>query len=137
MNNNSMSVSPIMKRQSAITKQAEAKSRRKIAKDWEYLGKSKRYQKFAVKESCQRSTSKMKEELYDGILLNLRDHSMERPLGVRKRILRRIVEKRIAQSAHQSMGRTDDRQLGHLQLSAISRSLRELHRNTTCESVPY
>lgn len=73
MNNNAMIVLPIMKRQSAITKQTEAKSRRKIAKDRENLGRSKRYQKFAVKESCQRSTFKMKEELYDGILLNLRE----------------------------------------------------------------
>ncbi len=45
-------------------------------------------------------TNVMKTEVYDYLLFNLTPKSQVKPTGVQSRILRRIVEKRLAQTAH-------------------------------------
>lgn len=42
----------------------------------------------------------MNAEVYDYLLFNLTPKSQVKPTGVQSRILRRIVEKRLAQTAH-------------------------------------
>lgn len=50
--------------------------------------------------TCNNRTNVMKAEVYDNLLLNLTPKSQVKPTGVQSRILRRIVEKRLAQTAH-------------------------------------
>ena len=45
-------------------------------------------------------TNVMNAEVYDYLLFNLTPKSQVKPTGVQSRILRRIVEKRLAQTAH-------------------------------------
>lgn len=45
-------------------------------------------------------TNVMNAEVYDYLLFNLTPKSQVKPIGVQNRILRRIVEKRLAQTAH-------------------------------------
>ena len=45
-------------------------------------------------------TNVMNAEVYDYLLFNLTPKSQVKPTGVQSRILRRIIEKRLAQTAH-------------------------------------
>ena len=50
--------------------------------------------------TCNNRTNVMNAEVYDNLLFNLTPKSQVKPTGVQSRILRRIVEKRLAQTAH-------------------------------------
>ena len=50
----------------------EARSRRKVAKAWKQKSESSRYHMAAAKELCEQTMTKLKGELFDGILLRLR-----------------------------------------------------------------
>ena len=50
--------------------------------------------------TCNYRTNVMNAEVYDNLLFNLTPKSQVKPTGVQSRILRRIVEKRLAQTAH-------------------------------------
>lgn len=112
--------------------QAEANARRKLAKSWALLAKSVKYRKVAVKESCDRLTQILEEELFDGILLNLSGCNGLKSYSSQKRILRRIVEKRQAQSAHRRVGRTDSRYTKHIFRECAKKSLRDLRHFQMC-----
>lgn len=103
-----MKTSKVRKGKKDIHKRAEAKVRRMIAKRWLILGYSVKYQKAAAKELCHRINLKLKDELFDGILLNLYDRHSKKPYNAQQKILRRIVEKRQAQMAYRKTGHTDD-----------------------------
>ena len=87
----------------------EANARRKVAKSWALVTRGVKYRKAAAKESCDRLTLLLEEELFDGILLNLNGRNGMKSYSCQKRILRRIVEKRLAQSAHRLAGRSGNR----------------------------
>ena len=67
--------------------QAEANARRKIAKSWALLAKGVKYKKAAIKESCDRLTQILEDELFDGILLNLHGRNGMKSYSCQKRIL--------------------------------------------------
>lgn len=113
-------------------KRARAKVRRKEAKDWAMLARGIKYQKAAVKDSCHRVTNQVKEELFDGIFLNLNERNNSKSSSKQKRILRRIVEKRLAQKAHHQVGRTNDRFSSYILAHCASKSMNHLHRHQTC-----
>jgi hypothetical protein len=50
--------------------------------------------------TCNNRTNVMNAEVYYNLLFNLTPKSQVKPTGVQSRILRRIVEKRLAQTAH-------------------------------------
>ena len=112
--------------------QAEANARRKVAKSWALLAKCVRYRKAAAKESCDRLTQILEGELFDGILLNLKGRNGMKSYACQKRILRRIVEKRQAQSAHRRAGRSGNRFTKQLQHYYASQSLGFLQRYQLC-----
>lgn len=112
--------------------QAEANARRQVAKSWALVAQSVRYRKAAVKESCDRLTQILEEELFDGILLNLRGCNDMKSYSCKKRILRRIVEKRQAQSAHRRVGRMDSRYTKHIFRECAKKSLRDLRHFQMC-----
>lgn len=129
---NNVSKSSKSKKQKVNRKQAEANVRRKVAKSWVFLAHGVKYQKAAVCESCQHATKKMEAELFDGILLNLRDKNSIKSYSEQKRILRRIVEKRQAQQARRNVGRLKDRFTNHMLRHCTSKSLSELKRYQSC-----
>lgn len=114
------------------SKKAEASARRKVAKSWELVAKGVKYRKAAAKESCGRLTQILEGELFDGILLNLKGRNGMKSYACQKRILRRIVEKRQAQSAHRRAGRSGNRFTKQLQHYCASQSLGCLQHYQLC-----
>lgn len=110
----------------------EAEARRKIAKDWERLGRSAKYQKSAAKMSCSNLTQALKEDVFDGIFLNFRGDAANKSYNQQKRNLRRIVEKRQAQSMHRIVGRSGDRYASHMVHHYVGKSMNQLHRHMWC-----
>ena len=129
--NNSMNKKANQK-QVMKSKKAEANARRKVAKSWALVAQSVKYRKATVKESCNRLTQILEEELFDGILLNLSGRNGMKSYTCQKRILRRIVEKRQAQSAHRLAGRSDNMFTRQLQRYCTSQSLDCLRRYQLC-----
>lgn len=107
--------------------QAEADARRKVSKSWALVAQGANYRKAAVKGSCNRLTQIL-EEVFDGILLNLSGRNGIKSYTCQKRILRRIVEKLQAQSAHRLAGRSDNMFTRQLQRYCTSQSLDCLKR---------
>lgn len=121
------------KKQRAKRKRAEANARRKIAMDWDRVAHGIRYKRAAAKEFCRRTTLQMEEELFDGILLNLKGRKASAmSYNKQKRLLRRIVEKRQAQQTYRMAGRSSDRLWGHMQQQCISDSLNRMKRHQMC-----
>ncbi len=114
------------------SKKAEANARRKVAKSWELVAKGVKYRKAAAKESCGRLTQILEGELFDGILLNLKGRNGMKSYACQKRIRRRIVEKRQAQSAHRRAGRSGNRFTKQLQHYCASQSLGCLQHYQLC-----
>ena len=112
--------------------QTEANARRKVAKSWALVAQSVKYRKATVKESCDRLTQILEDELFDGILLNLSGRNGMKSYTCQKRILRRIVEKRQAQSAHRLAGRSGNMFTRQLQRYCASQSLNSLRRYQLC-----
>ena len=107
MNNTKKTTKKMMQKANQKRIQAEANARRKVAKSWALLAKGVKYRKAAAKESCDRLTLLLEEELFDGILFNLSGRNGMKSYACQKRILRRIVEKRQAQKAYRRIGRTE------------------------------
>ena len=112
--------------------QAEANARRKVAKSWALVAQGIKYRKAAVKESCDRLTQIMEEELFDGILLNLSGRNGMKSYSCQKRILRRIVEKRQAQSAHHQVGRTGSRYTNYILRECVNKSMEDFRHYQMC-----
>ena len=111
---------------------AEANARREIAKRWECMRHSNKYMTAAAKVSSNSLTEALKEELFDGIFLNLDGEVAQKSYSCQKRALRRIVEKRQAQSTHHIMGRTRDRRASYTQRHCTSQSIKQLRSYQFC-----
>ena len=132
MNNTKKASQKMMQKANQKRIQAEANARRKVAKSWELVARGVNYRKAAAKESCGRLTQILEEELFDGIFLNLKGRNGMKSYACQKRILRRIVEKRQAQSAHRLAGRSGDMFTRQLQRYCASQSLDCLKRYQLC-----
>lgn len=111
---------------------SEAKARRKANAQWKCLTHHPKYQAAAVRDSSSRTTQLLEEELFDDFFLSLHEHNSVKSYNEQKRILRRIVEKRQAQSTRRRTNRTDDRFVSHLQRHSTSQSMSDLHRYQLC-----
>lgn len=117
-----------MRKQVKNEKKAEANARRKSNKRWEHVEASDRYRKTATEELCNMTTSKIKIEVLNGILLNLDIKSQVKPSRVQDRILRRIVEKRQAQANHKKHGRSEDLTTMRITLTCTSKCMEEIRK---------
>ena len=118
--------------QKPTRKQVEANARRKVVKAWARLANGTKYQTAAVKDVCERTTLQMEEELFDGILLNLRGKNNVKSYSAQKRILRRIVEKRQAQRTHGKISRTEDCFSRHISRYCVSKIMNNLKSYQMC-----
>ena len=132
MNNTKKANKKIMQKTSQKRIQAEANARRKVAKSWALLAKGVKFRKVATKESCDRLTLLLEEELFDGILLNLSGRNGMKSYACQKRILRRIVEKRQAQKAHSRIGRTGNRYANFILRECTNKSMNDLQHYQMC-----
>ena len=110
----------------------EANARRKVNKSWEQVENKRRYKYAVISQLCGDTTTMIEEECFDGILLQLNERNESKSQNTQKRLLRRIIEKRQAQSIHKAIGRTCDRFVNHMQTLNTSRSIKELHRMQFC-----
>lgn len=110
----------------------EANARRKVAKSWAEVANSGKYKMAAIKQACIDATSVIIDECFDGILLDLNERNCSKSHNVQKRLLRRIVEKRQAQSIHRTLGRTQNRFSNHLENLNISRSVKAIYNYRFC-----
>lgn len=119
-----------------MQRQQGANDRRKVAMAWNKVSCSARYKRavsFAAKDLSRRVALQMEEELFDGILLNLSGSKASAMSYARqKRLLRRIVEKSLAQQSHRMFGRSADRFSSHLQLQCACDSMKKIRRYQLC-----
>lgn len=107
---------------------AEAKVRRKVNKNWKIVEAKRNYKSAAVWQASGNATAMIQNECFDGILLQLNERNDSKSYNTQKRILRRIVEKRQAQSIHRALGRTEDRFATSMRNRSISRSVSDIRR---------
>lgn len=135
MKNNSNNGQTVMNNTKKVNQKrilAEANARRKVAKSWAVIARSVKYRKAAAKESCDRLTLLLEEELFDGILLNLSGRNGMKSYACQKRILRRIVEKRQAQKAYRRIGRTENRYANYILRECTNKSMGDLRHYKMC-----
>lgn len=106
----------------------EANARRKVNKSWEKVEHTPRYRSASAKYVCDTITRKIEIEVLDGILLNLSIKSQTKSPSVQNRILRRIVEKRLAQANHKKFGRTEDLTSIHISITGTSRCMEAIRK---------
>lgn len=87
-------------------------NREKIVKEtnkrWMFLETTHKYRRSLAKETGNKTTEALKNELLDGLFITLNDRNCKKSDKEQARLVRRIVEKRQAQAAHHKIGRTDD-----------------------------
>lgn len=119
-------------RERLIVAKKEASVRRRNTKKWDFMVHHINYQKAAVKASYRQKTVQLKEVLFDGIFLDLHERNENKSYSYQKRILRRIVEKRQAQSTRRRIGRTEDKLANHLIRHYTSKCMKDLQRYHSC-----
>ena len=132
MNNTKLANLKMMEKAKQKRIQAEANARREVAKRWVHVAQGVKYRKAAMKASCERLTKILEDELFDGIFLNLNERNGKKSHSFQKRILRRIVNKRQAQSAHRLFGKSGGRFTRQMQRHYASQTLNEIRRYQLC-----
>lgn len=113
-------------------KQVERIARRKVAETWENVSNRTAYKKAAVKYYGAEAIYKIENEFFDGIFISLKDRHDEKSYRERKRMLRRIVEKRQAQMTHKYVGRTTNRLATYLSRQSTCKSMRTINKYQQC-----
>ena len=109
-------------------KKAEANARRKVNKSWEKVEHTPRYRSASAKYVYDTITRKIETEVLDSILLNLSIKSQTKSPSIQNRILRRIVEKRQAQTNHKKFVRTEDLTSIHISITGTSRCMEAIRK---------
>lgn len=78
------------------------------------------------------ATRKIEEELFDGIFLSLNERNSKKSYNVQKRILRRIVEKRMAQTTRKNVGRTEGMFANYQLRRSASKSMGDIRKLQNC-----
>lgn len=119
-------------RTTEMKKRTEANARRKVAKRWEIVGRGSKYKHAAARESSMMVALQIEGEVFDGILLSLSSRKEKYSQSRKKRLLRRIVEKRQAQAAFKRVGRSENLFTSRLMEECFCRCMHELHRYQNC-----
>lgn len=111
------------------TPKAKAKRiAKQLNKKWEVVESSPRYKYAAAQENFQTATNEIKKEVLDGIFFSLSDAYMSKSRKVQNRIIRRIVEKRVAQANHHSYGRSENLFCAYQEQRNTSRCMESIQR---------
>lgn len=129
-NNTNMKNAKLM--QMTKKQKREAEARRKVNQNWQRVERQPNYRCAATWLACTKATDEIKDECFDGILLQLNERNEAKSTSVQRRLLRRIVEKRQAQSVHRAIGRSFDRFSNRMKTGSISECVDRLHRHRFC-----
>lgn len=106
--------------------------RHKECKNWQKIATTRRYVRAASKQACNRFTWEIEENIIEGSFIALNERNEGKSSAVKKRILRRIVEKRSGQAAHRMVGNRRDMLNSHLQRINTRKSMEAIHRYRFC-----
>ena len=95
---------------------------------WKDVEQKPRYRKAVTKEACRSTTKRIVDEVLDGIFLCLNEKSQEKSSRVQNRILRRIVEKRQAQTVHRISGNVHDLKAQYLAKNMTSECISHIRK---------
>ena len=112
------------KKSAGNAKNAEKKQK---AKDKKSMHQSMKMRQAVIKEMCSNITQQLIEELTEDASLCLSGHYSVESDNVKRRVMRRIVEKRQAQMTHRLIGRSKDGFSRHLNQRCASRSMDTIH----------
>lgn len=84
-----------------------------------------------MKDVCKKTTDIIKEEIMDGLFFSLNNRNDLMSENKKRRIVRRIVEKRQAQASHHIVGRTDNLFNASIANECISSCWSEINRLRT------
>lgn len=104
------------------------KARRKEIMDWLNLESSAKYRTALRKSIGLKTTDQIADEVLDGIFLSLHARNEDKSWMERKRILRRIVEKRQAQAIHVKMKKSRDREATFAVIFNSAKCMERIHR---------
>lgn len=110
----------------------EKEIRRRECKNWQKIATTRRYVRAASKLACSRFTWEIEENIIEGSFIALNERNEGKSSAVKKRILRRIVEKRSGQAAHRMVGNRHDMFNSHLQRINTRKSMEAIHRYRFC-----
>lgn len=105
----------------------EAKARRKVNEDWQWVESSYKYCKAAAIKAGWDATDMIADEVLDGIFLNLNGRNGEKSASEQNRLLRRIVEKRQAQAVHSKTRKSRNRKMTIIIKSNTSKCMDRIH----------
>ena len=92
---------------------------------WLRVESTEKYRNYVALVTCCKITESLKLELLDGVSIVLNERNSNKSEKKKRRIMRRIVEKRQAQAAHQKLGRTKDLFVTNIERSNVSRCMYE------------
>ena len=92
---------------------------------WFRVESTEKYRNYVALVTCCKITESLKLELLDGVSIVLNERNSNKSEKKKRRIMRRIVEKRQAQAAHQKLGRTKDLFVTNIERSNVSRCMYE------------
>ena len=92
---------------------------------WLRVESTEKYRNYVALVTCCKITESLKLELLDGVSIVLNERNSNKSDKKKRRIMRRIVEKRQAQAAHQKLGRTKDLFVTNIERSNVSRCMYE------------
>ncbi|MCQ7926303.1 hypothetical protein NP234_24260 [Salmonella enterica] len=95
---------------------------------WKTMGFFKSFRRAAIKEAAWATSDRIADEVLDGIFLNLNGRNADKSAAEQRKLLRRIVEKRQAQTIHAKMGRGEGREAASIVSYNASHCLERLHR---------
>ena len=98
-----------------------------VNKGWVYIQSSDKYRTHVALETCRRTTESLKSELYDGVSIVLNERNCSKSDNMKKRIMRRIVEKKQAQAARHKLGRSSDLYVPTIERTNVCRCMYEFN----------
>jgi hypothetical protein len=110
----------------------KANAQRKVAKSWTHVASGKNHKRNTANESGIKIAQKIDKEFFEKYFLTLKERHKEKSNRVKKRMLRRIIEKRKAQSTHKCIGRTSDRLGAYLSHKMVSTCMKEIYKYQQC-----
>lgn len=117
-----------MKDSSKKSEQQNSRINKHTIMSWKDIEKTGKYRNAVRKETYFSASDRIESEVMDGIFLSLNERNHDKPMNVKLRLLRRIVEKRQAQANHEKSGRSNDRQTNIVNIINTSKSLEKLDR---------
>ena len=95
---------------------------------WKQIESTNGYKMAASRELTKKATNRIKEDILDGIFVELSERYQDKSWSVQKRVLRRIVEKRQAQANALVFGTCRGRFIAHENAKSTRRCIKSIDK---------